>query len=55
MVLLAQLGVEEAASGDITQLRHVRSAEEKRAAEEIANRQRCEEFETFRPLFEQVQ
>jgi hypothetical protein len=53
--LLAQLGVEAAASADITELRHVRSAAEKRAAEEIANRQKCEDFDSFRPLFEQVQ
>ena len=31
-----------------------RSAE-KRAAEEIANREKCEDFERFKPLFEQVQ
>lgn len=53
--LLAQLGVDAAAPTDITELRHVRSAAEKRAAEEIANRQRCEDFERFKPLFEQVQ
>jgi hypothetical protein len=53
--LLAQLGVEAAAPADITELRHVRSAAEKRAAEEIANRQKCEDFENFKPLFEQVQ
>ena len=52
--LLAQLGV-DAEPSDITELRHVRSAAEKRAAEEIANRQTCEDFETFKPLFEQVQ
>lgn len=52
--LLAQLGV-DAEAGEITDLRHVRSAAEKRAAEEIANRQKCEDFETFKPLFEQVQ
>lgn len=52
--LLAKLGVEAAAS-DITELRHVRSVSEKKAAEEIASRERCEDFETFRPLFEQVQ
>lgn len=39
---------------DITQLRHVRSAEEKRAAEEVANREKCPDFETFEPLFKQV-
>lgn len=53
--LLAQLGVDDAAAGDITDLRHVRSAAEKRAAEEIANRQQCEDFDDFKPLFEQVQ
>ena len=52
--LLAELGV-EATGPDITELRHVRSAAEKRAAEEIASRRKCEDFELFRPLFEQVQ
>jgi hypothetical protein len=52
--LLAQLGV-DAEPTDITELRHVRSAAEKRAAEEIANRQTCEDFDQFKPLFEQVQ
>jgi hypothetical protein len=53
--LLAQLGVEAAAPADITELRHVRSAADKRAAEEIANREKCEDFDRFVPLFEQVQ
>ncbi len=53
--LLAQLGVETSAPDDVTELRHVRSAADKRAAEEIANREKCEDFETFRPLFDQVQ
>jgi len=53
--LLAQLGVDVAATADITELRHVRSAAEKHAAEEIANRQKCEDFDRFKPLFEQVQ
>ncbi|MCR9178890.1 MAG: GIY-YIG nuclease family protein [Erythrobacteraceae bacterium] len=39
---------------DITQLRHVRSAEEKRAAEEVARRDKCHDFEKFQPLFRQV-
>lgn len=52
--LLAELGV-EAETPDITELRHVRSAAEKKAAEEIANRQKCEDFDRFKPLFEQVQ
>jgi hypothetical protein len=53
--LLAELGVDVDAAPAITELRHVRSAEEKRAAEEIANRDRCEDFDTFKPLFEKVQ
>lgn len=52
--LLAELGV-EAETIDITDLRHVRSSAEKKAAEEIANRQRCEDFARFKPLFDQVQ
>jgi hypothetical protein len=52
--LLAEL---EGAAGtsDITELRHVRPSEEKRAAEEIANRQKCEDFDRFKLLFQQVQ
>lgn len=53
--LLAQLGIEDGLPGDITDLRYVRSAAEKRAAEEIANRQKCEDFDAFKALFEQVQ
>jgi hypothetical protein len=51
--LLAEL---EGAAGasDITELRHVRTTADKRAAEEIANRTVCEDFEQFKPLFEQV-
>lgn len=40
---------------DIRVLRHVRTSADKRAAEEIADRKPCEDFETFRPLFERVQ
>lgn len=43
-----------AGSADITELRHVRTTAEKRAAEEIANRTPCDDFEEFKPLFEQV-
>ncbi len=52
--LLAELGI-EAEAPEITTLKHVRSTAEKRAAEEIANRERCEDFENFKPLFDQVQ
>lgn len=40
---------------DITVLRHVRTSADKRAAEEIADRKRCEDFDAFRPLFERVE
>ncbi len=53
--LLAELGMEAEAAEDITQLRHVRSYEEKRAAEDIATRAPCADFSLFRPLFDQVQ
>jgi hypothetical protein len=36
-------------------LRRVRTSAEKRAAEEIANRQKCEDFDRSKPIFEQVQ
>ena len=52
--LLAEL-IGAAGTSDITELRHVRNSAEKRAAEEIADRQKCEDFEKFKPLFEQVQ
>jgi hypothetical protein len=53
--LLAELGVGAGAGDDITQLRHVRSYEEKRSAEDIATRTPCADFSVFRPLFDQVQ
>jgi hypothetical protein len=53
--LLAELGVDEVRGNDVTKLRFVRSSAEKRAAEEIANREKCEDFEKFAPLFEAVQ
>lgn len=53
--LLAQLGVESGTSKDITELRYVRSAADKRAAEEIATRERCEDFDRFKPIFNAVQ
>lgn len=54
--LLAELGVDApAGEDDITRLRHVASFAERKAAEEIANRTRCEDFENFQPLFESVE
>lgn len=39
---------------DLTNLRNVRSAEERREAEEQASREKCEDFHRFKPAFEQV-
>jgi hypothetical protein len=45
----------DASSADsITVLRHVRTSADKRAAEEVADRKPCADFETFRPLFERI-
>lgn len=53
--LLAALGAPLGGEDDITQLRHVRTFEERKAAEEIANRTVCEDFDRFQPLFERVE
>lgn len=55
--LLAELGLggESPDESDITVLRHVRSNTEKRAAEDIADRTRCADFDQFKPLFERVE
>ena len=45
----------EAGDTSITELRHVRTAAEKRAAEEVANRDPCEDFDRFKPLFNALQ
>lgn len=52
--LLAELGIEVNAP-PITELKHVRSTAEKKTAEDIANRDKCEDFEVFKPLFEKIQ
>lgn len=52
--LLAELGIEGGSDDDITQLRHVQTREERRAAEEIANRNKCEDFDKFKPIFAQL-
>ncbi len=55
--LLAELGIGDkpANQDDVTVLRHVRSSVEKRAAEEIADRTPCADFDQFQSLFEQVE
>jgi hypothetical protein len=53
--LLAELGIASGSGNDITQLRHVSSRAEKRAAEEIANREPCKDFADFKGVLERVQ
>lgn len=53
--LLSELGIGAGADDDITRLRHVTSRAEKRAAEEIANREKCEDYDTFKPLLDCAQ
>jgi T5orf172 domain len=52
--LLAELGCAGEDAENITRLIHVRSPEEIRTAEEVANRTPCPDFESFKPLFENV-
>jgi hypothetical protein len=54
--LLAELGVtaDGAAGNDITVLRNVRSYAVIKAAEEIASRKRCADFEKFKSLFDEA-
>ncbi|SEK94958.1 T5orf172 domain-containing protein [Roseivivax marinus] len=53
--LLASLGVGAADESGLTDLKHVRSHAERRAAlEDIASRQTCQDFDQFEPLFEAV-
>ncbi|GAP96119.1 GIY-YIG nuclease family protein [Leptolyngbya sp. NIES-2104] len=51
--LLDSLGIN--ADNDVTQLVHVRSRQEIKAAEEVAQRILCSDFDDFKPIFEQVQ
>lgn len=51
--LLAELE-DFAEQDEITELRHVRASAEKRAAEEIASRTPCPDFDKFKPAFEQM-
>ncbi len=53
--LLASLGVAPNPDEDVTRLVHVRSRDEIKAAEEIAQRNPCLDIELFRPLFERSQ
>ena len=51
--LLAELeGI--AVKAELSDLRHVRSNAEIKAAEEIANREKCKDFESFKPIFQKA-
>lgn len=51
--LLEELGIE--AETDISQLKHVKPRSEVHAAEDVADRTPCKDFERFKPLFAKVQ
>lgn len=53
--LLAELGIKNSAPHGIMALKHVKPRTDVRAAEEIASRVVCKEFEAFKPLFIRVQ
>lgn len=56
--LLAELGESvdnEGGEADVTVLRHVRSPDDRRAAEEIAQRIPCRDFSQFKPLLDQAE
>jgi len=52
--LLAELGVEPVGDVDLTNLTHVKPRAEVRAAEDVADRTPCVDFESFKPLFARV-
>lgn len=51
---LAEALEEDLGAPPVTELKHVRTASEKRAADEVASSKRCEDFEQFRHLFAKV-
>lgn len=53
--LLASLGIDRDSENDVTQLTHVRLRQEIKAAEEIAQRTPCQDFDQFKPIFDTVQ
>lgn len=53
--LLSELGIDLTVGSDITQLKHVKSSAEKKAAEEIGQRSLCADFGSFKDLFTNIQ
>lgn len=52
--LLDRLGVSTPNHDDIRILTHVRSYEDRKAAEEVADRKQCRDFKKYKPLFDTV-
>ncbi|MFV5455255.1 GIY-YIG nuclease family protein [Acinetobacter towneri] len=53
--LLVELGIELEDEENIFVLQNVRTQKERQAAEQIGKQKLCEDFEVFKPLFEQIQ
>lgn len=53
--ILEALGVDAEPESSIKSLKHVRPHKEIKAAEDAAHREACEDFDQYRPLFEQIQ
>ena len=53
--MLADLGIKLEEDNNISNLRNVRSNIQKAAAEDVATREKCEDFDKFKPLFEAMQ
>ncbi|MDA8681258.1 GIY-YIG nuclease family protein [Porticoccaceae bacterium] len=53
--LLEELGLNTNSDNDLTALKHVKPRAEIQPAKEVGQRIRCQDFETFKPLFDQVQ
>lgn len=53
--LLEELGVDTPKEGDITFLKHVKPRVQVKAAEEVATRKQCADYDKFKPVFDAVQ
>lgn len=53
--MMATLGLDKNISSDLTKLEHVRPYAEINAADEVARRTPCKDFNKFKPLFDQIQ
>ncbi|MDA8962851.1 GIY-YIG nuclease family protein [Pseudomonadales bacterium] len=53
--LLEELGLNTNSGSDLTTLKHVKPRAEIKPAKEVGQRVRCQDFEIFKPLFDQIQ